>query len=93
MDNDYGTASGQPRCNRKSPTQYNHQSNVPSSQWVSDQHASVAKSVLEYALDGTFSMDLRGEIQGMLAYQALDHGTLTPVDPTIFKAKKVYITR
>ena len=24
----------------------------------------------------------------MLAYQSVDHGTLTPVDPTIFKAKK-----
>ena len=33
-------------------------------------------------------MDSWGEIQGMLVYQAVNHGNLTHVDPTIFKAKK-----
>ena len=55
---------------------------------MSDQRASVAKSVIDSAMDSTFIMDSRGEIQGMLAYQAVDHGILTPVDPAIFKAQK-----
>ena len=87
MDNDNVTASGQPRRNLRSLTQYNPQSNVPSSQWVSYQHASVAEFFLDSALDGTFSMDSWGEIHGILAYQTVDHGTITPVDPTIFKTK------
>ena len=36
----------------------------------------------------TFSMYLWGEIQGMLSYQVVYQGTLSPIDPTIFKAKK-----
>ena len=85
MDNDNGTASGQPCCNRRSAIQYNPQSNVTSIQWVSDKQASVADFFLDSALYGTFSMDSCIEIQGMLAYQALYNGTPTPVDTTIFK--------
>ena len=88
MDNDNGTESGQPCHNRRALTQYNPQSNVPDSQWVSNQHALVAKLVLDSDLDGTFSMDSWGEIQGILAYQAVDNSTLTPVDTTIFKFKR-----
>ena len=88
MDNDNGTESGQPRHNRRALTQYNPQSNVPDSQWVSNQHALVAKFVLDSDLDGTFSMDSWGEIQGVLSYQAVDHGALIPVYTTIFKSKK-----
>ena len=56
---------------------------------MDNQQASVAEFVLACDMDSTFSMDSWGEIQGMLAYQAVDCGTLTPVDPTIFKAKKL----
>ena len=88
MDNDNGNASSQTCRNRRAPTQYKLQYNIPASQWVSYQHTSVAKFVLDSALYGTFSMDSRGEIQGVLAYQEVDHGTLTLVDPTIFKDQK-----
>ena len=33
-------------------------------------------------------MDSWGEIQGVLEYQAVDNGALTPVDTMIFKYKK-----
>ena len=88
MENDNGTASGRPCRNYRGLIQYKPQSKVPTSQWVSNQHSSVAKFFLNSALVGTFSMDSWGEIQGILAYQAVDHGTPTPVDPTIFKDKK-----
>ena len=92
MDNDNGTVPGRPRRNRRALTQYNPQYNVPVSQWVFNQHASVAEFVLDSALDGTFSMDSWGEIKGMLAYQTVDHGILTPVDTTISKYKKVTLS-
>ena len=57
VDNDNGTASGQPCHNIRAPTQYNPQSNVPFGQWVTNQQASVSKFFLYSALDGTFSMD------------------------------------
>ena len=88
VDKDKGTPTVQRHRNRRDLTQYNPQFNVPVVQWVSDQHASVARFVLDSALDGTFSMDSWGKIQEVLAYYVVDHGTLTPVDPTIFKAKK-----
>ena len=56
---------------------------------MDNQQASVAEFVLACDMDSTFSMDSWGEIQGMLAYQSVDHGNLTPVYPTIFKAEKV----
>ena len=87
MDNDNGTASGQPCRNRRATTQYNPQYNVPTSQLVSNQHGAIDKFVLNSALDGKLIMDSWGGNQGMLAYQAVVHVTLTPVDPTIFKAK------
>ena len=79
VDNDNGTASGQPRRNCRAPTKYNYKTNSPVSQWVKYQHASVAKFVLDSSIYGTFSMDSWGEIQGILAYQAVDNSTLTPV--------------
>ena len=88
MDNDNVNASGQPHRNLRAPLQYNPQYNVPASQWVSNKHASVANFFLESAMNGTFSMDSWGKIQGGLSYQAVDHGTLTPVDTMIFKSKK-----
>ena len=39
-------------------------------------------------MNDTFSMDSWGKIQGMLAYQEVYPGTLTPVYPTIFKSKR-----
>ena len=90
MDNDNGTASGQPCGNRRSAIQYNTQYNVTSSQWVSDQQALVANFFLDSALYGIFRMDSCIEIQGMLAYQALYNGTPTPVDTAIFKYKRIH---
>ena len=60
VDNDNETASGQPCRNRRDLTKYNPQSNVPASQWVSDQQATVSKFVLDSAMDGRFSMDSWG---------------------------------
>ena len=88
VDNYNRTASDRPRRNLRAPTKYNPQYNVPTSQWVSGQHASVAKLVLDSALGSIFSMDSWVENQGISAYQAVDHGTLTPVDPTIFKVQQ-----
>ena len=88
MDNDNGTASGRPCRNRRAPTQYNPQYNVPASQWVSNKQAAVAKYVLDSALGGIFSMDSWGEIRVVLAYQVVDRGTLTHVDTTIFTSQQ-----
>ena len=60
VDNDNGTALDQHRRNRRDPTQYNPQCNVPASQWVPDQHASVSRFVIDSSLYVTFSMDSWG---------------------------------
>ena len=51
------TASGLPCRKLRARRQYNPQSSIPSSQWVSNKYASVAEFLLDSTLDGTFSMD------------------------------------
>ena len=88
VNNNNGTASGWPCCNRRALTQYNPQYNVPTIQWVSDKQAFVAELFLKSNLGGTFIIDSWGKIKGTLSYQVVDHGTLTPVGSRIYKAKK-----
>ena len=76
VDNNNGNASGLPHRNHRAPTQYNYQYNVPASQWMSDQHASVSEFVLDSTLYGTFSMDSWGEILLQLAVDRKSVGQL-----------------
>ena len=67
----------------RKPKRMDLQSHKPASQWVSDHTAAVA--AIE---SGLFSADAWDEIQGMMACQAINHGTVFSAEPEVLKSQK-----